>query len=178
MSRFIVAYRSAHGQTKKIAEAVAAALTARGARAELVDIKKAGGKIDANDVDGVFLGGYIHAGKYPGGLLRFAARNRQMLSSIPVHFFTACLAARAPTEESRKMMKGYLESFRKATGLAPATAEFFAGALPYTRYNPVVRTIMRKISESAGGDCDTSRDFEYTDWQAVEKFALAGMKQP
>ncbi len=147
MAGFVVAYISAHGQTKKIAEAVAAALKDKGMQVELVDIKKARGKINAKDLKGVFLGGYIHAGKYPGGLFRFVARNRQVLSSIPIHFFTTCLAAKTATEESKKTMGGYLESFRKASGLSPATAEFFAGALPYTRYNPIVRAIMRKISE-------------------------------
>ena len=176
MARYVVAYISAHGQTKKIAEAVAAALKDKGMSAEPVDIKKTRGKIDARDLKGVFLGGYIHAGKYPGGLFRFVAGNRQVLSSIPVHFFTTCLAAKATGEESRKTMEGYLESFRKASGLTPATAAFFAGALPYTRYNPIVRAIMKKISESTGGDCDTTRDFEYTDWQAVKKFALTVTK--
>lgn len=176
MARYIVAYISANGQTRKIAEAVAAALKEKGMPAELVDIKKAGGKISANDLKGIFLGAYIHAGKYPGGLFRFVARNRQVLMSIPVHFFTVCLAAKATTEDSKKTMDGYLESFREVSGLTPATTAFFAGALPYTRYNPIVRAIMRKISGSTGGDCDTSRDFEYTDWQAVKKFALAGTK--
>jgi len=174
MAGFVVAYISANGQTKKIAEAVAAALKDKGMPAALVDIKKARGKIDAKDLKGVFLGGYIHAGKYPGGLFGFVARNRQVLSSIPVYFFTACLAAKVATEESKKTMDGYLESFRKTSGIAPTTAAFFAGAVPYTKYNPIVRAIMRKINESTGGDCDTTRDFEYTDWQAVKKFALAG----
>jgi len=176
MAGFVVAYISANGQTRKIAAAVAAALKDKGMPAELVDIKKARGKINAKDLKGVFLGGYIHAGKYPGGLFRFIARNQQVLSSVPVHFFTACLAAKAATEEGKKTMDGYLESFRKVSGLTPATAAFFAGALPYTRYNPIVRFLMRKISESTAGDCDTTRDFEYTDWQAVKKFALAGTK--
>ena len=174
MARYVVAYISANGQTRKIAEAVAAALKEKKMPAELVDIKKARGTINAKDLKGVFLGGYIHAGKYPGGLFRFVARNQQVLSSVPVHFFTTCLAGKAANEESKKTMGGYLESFRKASGLSPATAAFFAGALPYTRYNPIVRAIMRKISESTGGDCDTTMDFEYTDWQAVKKFALAG----
>ena len=174
MAGYVVAYISANGQTKKIAEAVAAALKEKGMSADLVDIKKTRGKMNTSDVKGVFLGGYIHAGKYPGGLFRFVARNRQVLSSVPVHFFTVCLAAKAATEESTKTMDGYLESFRKASEITPATTAFFAGALPYTRYNPIVRSIMKKISESTGGDCDTTRDFEYTDWQAVKKFALAG----
>lgn len=174
MARYVVAYISANGQTKKIAETIAAALKDKGMQAELVDIKKARGKIDANDLKGVFLGAYIHAGKYPGGLFRFVTGNHQVLSSIPVRFFTVCLAAKVATEDSKKTMDGYLESFRKVSGLEPAKAAFFAGALPYTRYNPIVRAIMKKISESTGGDCDTTRDYEYTDWQAVKKFALTG----
>jgi menaquinone-dependent protoporphyrinogen oxidase len=174
MARVAVAYISEHGQTRKIAEAIAAALKDKGVASVLVDISKSGGTLDAADVNAVFLGGYIHAGKYPGALMRFVARNRQVLSSVPVHFFAVCLAARATTEDGRKTADGYLEQFRKASGLAPATAASFAGALPYTRYNPIVRAIMRKINQTSGGDCDTSRDYEYTDWQAVRKFALAG----
>ncbi len=36
---------------------------------------------------------------------------------------------------------------------------------------PFLRLVMRLISGMAGGDTDTSRDYEYTDWQAVERFA-------
>ena len=47
-----------------------------------------------------------------------------------------------------------------------------AGALPYTRYNFLVRFVMRRISKAEGGDTDTSRDYEYTDWAAVDRFAV------
>jgi menaquinone-dependent protoporphyrinogen oxidase len=30
---------------------------------------------------------------------------------------------------------------------------------------------MRRISRKEGGDTDTSRDYEYTDWAAVDRFA-------
>ena len=39
-----------------------------------------------------------------------------------------------------------------------------AGALPYTRYGWIKRMMMRRIVAKAGGDTDTSRDYEYTDW--------------
>jgi menaquinone-dependent protoporphyrinogen oxidase len=32
--------------------------------------------------------------------------------------------------------------------------------------------MMRLIAGAAGGDTDTSRDYEYTDWEAVERFAM------
>jgi menaquinone-dependent protoporphyrinogen oxidase len=31
---------------------------------------------------------------------------------------------------------------------------------------------MRRIAAAEGGETDTSRDYEYTDWAAVERFAL------
>jgi menaquinone-dependent protoporphyrinogen oxidase len=45
-------------------------------------------------------------------------------------------------------------------------------ALRYTRYNSLVRLVMRQISKKEGGDTDTSRDYEYTDWGAVDRFAV------
>ena len=54
--------------------------------------------------------------------------------------------------------------------LAKATATF-GGALRYTKYNVLIRIMMRVIVGFAGGDTDTSRDYEYTDWRAVEGFA-------
>jgi menaquinone-dependent protoporphyrinogen oxidase len=49
--------------------------------------------------------------------------------------------------------------------------KFVAGALPYTRYNWLKRWIMRRIVAKAGGDTDTTRDFEYTDWEDLRAFA-------
>jgi menaquinone-dependent protoporphyrinogen oxidase len=40
--------------------------------------------------------------------------------------------------------------------------------------------MMRMIVGAAGGDTDTSRDYEYTDWPAVDRFAqeFAARLQP
>ena len=46
-----------------------------------------------------------------------------------------------------------------------------AGALPYTRYNWFIRRVMKRIAAKAGGDTDTTRDYEYTDWQDLRSFA-------
>lgn len=54
----------------------------------------------------------------------------------------------------------------------PTRVELIAGALKYTQYNPLVRFIMRRIAATAGGDLDTSRDYEYTDWAAVDRFVI------
>ena len=43
--------------------------------------------------------------------------------------------------------------------------------MPYSKYNIFLRLLMQFIARVAGGDPDTSRDYEYTDWRAVEAFA-------
>jgi menaquinone-dependent protoporphyrinogen oxidase len=45
-----------------------------------------------------------------------------------------------------------------------------AGAVLYTKYNFLVRFVMKQISKSEGGSTDTSRDHEYTDWAALDRF--------
>jgi menaquinone-dependent protoporphyrinogen oxidase len=65
-----------------------------------------------------------------------------------------------------------VDEFLARTGWKPGESTSFAGALRYRKYNPVIRLLMRLIVGMAGGETDTSRDYEYTDWQAVERFAV------
>ena len=53
----------------------------------------------------------------------------------------------------------------------PTVTTTVAGALPYTKYNWLKRWVMRRIVAKAKGDTDTSRDYEYTDWNQVRGFA-------
>jgi BON domain len=47
-----------------------------------------------------------------------------------------------------------------------------AGALPYTRYGWLKRQMVKRIVEKAGSeDTDTTRDYEYTDWNDLRDFA-------
>jgi hypothetical protein len=45
------------------------------------------------------------------------------------------------------------------------------GALRYSEYSPLKRFVVRLFVRLAGGDGETSRDHEYTDWRAVAQFA-------
>ena len=62
-------------------------------------------------------------------------------------------------------------TFVRKTGWQPDRTELVAGALTYSKYNFVIRFVMRRIAAAAGGDVDTSRDYEYTDWNALDRFA-------
>jgi menaquinone-dependent protoporphyrinogen oxidase len=64
-----------------------------------------------------------------------------------------------------------VEKFLRSTGWQPTTVKTVAGALLYTQYNFIKRWVMRWIVRKAGGDTDTTRDYEYTDWKDLAQFA-------
>jgi menaquinone-dependent protoporphyrinogen oxidase len=43
--------------------------------------------------------------------------------------------------------------------------------MAYTQYGPLLRWITKVMSKRRGGPTDTSRDHEFTDWKAVDRFA-------
>ena len=45
-----------------------------------------------------------------------------------------------------------------------------AGALRYSQYNFLVRFVMKRIARKSGGSTDTTRDHDYTDWAALDRF--------
>ncbi len=96
---------------------------------------------------------------------------------MPSAFFSVSLAVAHHRNSERRNREGRAESmqvvekFTRATGWSPRRIELIAGALPYSKYNFLIRFVMRRISAHAGGDTDTSRDYEYTDWAAVDRFA-------
>ena len=45
-----------------------------------------------------------------------------------------------------------------------------AGALAYSKYNIFVRFIMKRIARRAGAPTDASRDYEFTNWPALDRF--------
>lgn len=63
-----------------------------------------------------------------------------------------------------------IDEFLELTGWQPGKIQAVAGALLYTKYNFFLRLLMKRIAKAAGGDTDTSRDHEYTDWKALDHF--------
>ena len=168
MARVLVLYATVDGHTARVAERVAARLKQAGETVDLRAIAQAPASLEA--ADAVIVGGAIRYGHHPPALERWVRSHRAPLADKPNAFFSVCLSAGGPGAKPLTA-QGYLDAFRTRTGWAPRITASFAGALPYSRYGLFTRWMMRFIVGSAGGDTDMSRDYEYTDWQAVERFA-------
>ena len=75
------------------------------------------------------------------------------------------------TPAGQHQAEDYVAHFQDQTRWTPDQCELVAGAVRYTKYNWLLRFVMRRISKSKGLETDTSRDYEYTNWDAVDRFA-------
>jgi len=111
---------------------------------------------------GVIVGASVHYGHHPAWLAAFLRKN-PVPAACKSAFFSVSLSAN----------QNYAERFLRQTDWAPQLTAVFAGALAYSKYGPIKRFAVRAFAAIAGHDTDTSRDYDYTDWQAVERFATA-----
>ena len=171
MIRVLIPYGTSEGQTARIAEYLADVIRGQGHEAYPVDVKRSGAP-GPDGYDAVIVGASVHMGKHENYVRDFVRENRDTLERLPSAFFSVSLAAHDNTEEARHEVKGYVEEFVRQTGWRPSKVGLFAGALLYTRYGFFKRWIMRKIARDKGNpDTDTSRDYVYTDWDSVKRFA-------
>jgi menaquinone-dependent protoporphyrinogen oxidase len=173
MMNIVIVYATREGQTKKIAEHMATWLRSRGDTADVIDADCATRSVELERFDGVLVVAPIHAGGYPRSIVRFAKNHRDALERVPSAFCSVGLAIASRTNDGRAQTLPLVEKFVKQTGWQPKRVELVAGALPYSKYNLLIRFIMRRIAAHEGGEVDTSRDYEYTDWGALDRFTSA-----
>jgi menaquinone-dependent protoporphyrinogen oxidase len=65
---------------------------------------------------------------------------------------------------------GVIDSFLRNSGWQPNRILPVAGALQYSKYNFLIRLVMKWIAKRVGAETDTSRDYEYTDWSRLDQF--------
>ncbi|MFD1646389.1 flavodoxin domain-containing protein [Haloarchaeobius litoreus] len=173
MAHFLVIYGTGEGQTAKVADAMRTDLRERGHEVTAYDVRAAPEDLDVSAFDAVLVGGSIHVGKHQDGVVEFASDHRDELAARPSAFFQVCLSSASDDAERKAAATGYIDAFVEATGWHPDRVASFAGALRFSEYGFLKRLMMKKIAAEATGDTDTSRDYEYTDWEAVDRFAVA-----
>jgi menaquinone-dependent protoporphyrinogen oxidase len=171
MARVLIVYSTKEGHTREIAERIARTIHDDGNEVQVSDVNGAGKQALAA-FDGILVGGSVHLGAYQASLRDFVKRNRESLERVPSSFFSVSMSAADASKESIAEVQATLDKFFRDTGWHPRHVENFAGALLYTRYNFLVRFILKRIVKSKGRpEVDTSRDYDLTDWAAVERFA-------
>jgi len=170
MSRILLIYASVEGQTTMIAERIAHTLREQAHSVDMFPAETDPARLDPAAYDGVMVGASIHYGKHPAYLRALVRRQLGALAQRPNAFFSVSLSAGGPRPKPAAAQR-YIDKFLRKTGWQPHMTASFAGAVKYSLYGPIKRRVMIVFVGLGGGETDTSRDYEYTDWDAVERFA-------
>ncbi len=165
----LLLYSTREGQTKKIMYSIAEQL--EGYECEFVDLHECG-QLDLSLYDKVLVGASIRYGSLNNKLYQFIDSHKQQLSSSKAAFYCVNLTARK-AEQGKDTPEGsvYIKTFLKKSPWQPSLIGVFAGALYYPRYRPIDRMMIRFIMKLTGGETDTTKEIEYTDWEKVSLFA-------
>ena len=166
--KILVVFHTVEGQTARIADRIAEVLRDAG---DIVDVFEVDEAPPPDLYDAVVAGGSIHAEHHSRHLVHYLKEHAIPLNAMPAALFQVSLASANPDDEHTATAQGLVHALLGKTGFEPDVVALFAGALVYTQYGWFKRRVMRSIVKHEGGDTDTSHDYEYTDWSAVEQFA-------
>jgi menaquinone-dependent protoporphyrinogen oxidase len=170
-------YATREGQTKKIVERIATNLKNRGLKADLKDVRHAS-DAGLSAYAAAILAASVHSGRHEREMTRFVKRHRAELDQLPTTFISVSLSqtgverASASPQERESFVADVttvINKFLRETAWHPKHIRPIAGALLYTRYNPLIRFVMKRIAKSVGAGTDTSLDHEYTDWTGLDR---------
>jgi menaquinone-dependent protoporphyrinogen oxidase len=171
MSAILAVYGTAYGQTELIVRRLAGHLERLGFTIAAYRGDALPADLDVDQFDGVLVAASVIRAKHQPYVRAFVTRYRDQLARRPTAFVSVSGAAGSPLPDKRAEAKTYADEFLRQTGWRPTVTALVGGALAYTKYNFLLRWIIKRISRQMGGPTDTTRDHETTDWAAVERFA-------
>jgi menaquinone-dependent protoporphyrinogen oxidase len=182
MKPVAVIYATRKGHTGRIADAVSRGLRRKGLQTNIIDLGRMPSPEDLDRYGAVVLASPVHMGQYAREVIAFVKHHRSQLDRMMSAFVSVTLSDAGrewsdATPEQHKKFLAYVrrvnERFFEQTGWHPGRIKHVAGALVYTRYNFLIRLLMKRIARKSGGSADTSRDHDHSDWVALDRFVDA-----
>lgn len=167
-----VFFATTEGQTRRIAEYIAAVLRDRGvaSRALAVTAPEAA-RLDWTRIRAVALGASLHGGTHQPEAAAFVRQHAGTLSARPSVFFSVSLGAASRDAAERAAARRLADAFPPGCGWTPSRIYSVAGRLAYTQYGFFKRWLLKQIARKEGAPTDTSRDYDLTDWNVVDDLA-------
>ncbi len=173
--KILIIYGTTEGQTRKIARFMEDSLQDDGHKVAIADASDEPPAPDGYDA--ILIGGSMHIGKYQSAVTHYITQHVAKLNKMPGAFFSVCLAIASDLNDEHREADKIKNDFLDKVGWKPTMSTQIAGALKYTQYDFFKRLIMKMISKKEGRTTDTSQDYEYTNWDEVNKFVSDFVKK-
>ncbi len=162
----LVIFATWHGKARAIAEHIAAVLLANGVDAEPCDARTIWRDgIDAS-YDGVIVVSSVHFGTHSRLMQRVVRSTAPQLAKLQTAFVS--ISGAAASLDGLDESERYIRRFLQATKWGPDFSYSCAGSIPFTQYGPLLRLMMKFTARVAGRGTDTTRDYDYTNWTALD----------
>ena len=177
MKPILVLYATREGHTRRIAEHIAATIRSRGYSADVADAAELPPDFSMDAYDAAILAASVHQEKHEKEMASFVKRFRDELECMRTIFLSVSLSEAGAQDltatpehraEAAADVRKMIDAFLHETGWHPSKVHGVAGALSYTKYNSLVRFVMKRIARAQGASTDTSRDHDLTDWEALD----------
>jgi len=177
--RAIVLFATREGHTARIAERIAADLGHYEIDVDVRDVRTLTAPPDWTRYSAAWVAASVHVGHHEREMIDFVRRHRGELTRLDAVFVSVTLSEAGAEDEraaadhrarSAADARRMIDAFVAETGWQPAHSLSVAGALAYTRYNFLVRFVMKRIARAQGGPTDTSRDHDLTNWPRLDRF--------
>ena len=145
MAKVLIVYGTAYGQTERIAREIARVLREWQNEVSLVRGDRQPAGMTPDECDGIVVASSVLYGRHRRYIERFVREHAARLNALPSAFVSVCGAMANPAPEGERVARGYRDRLRAATGWHPTIERSFAGAIPYTRYAPWVRWVIKMI---------------------------------
>ena len=174
-----VFFATREGQTRKIADRIAADFRAHELAVDLHDVKGLHSPLDWPHYEVACVAASVHGGHHEPEMIDFVRRHREQLERLAAVFVSVTLseagaedpgATPARRQQFAADAQRMIDVFVAETGWRPRRSLPVAGALAYSRYNFVIRFVMKRIARKQGAPTDTARDYEFTNWPALDRF--------
>lgn len=169
MKKALFLYATTDGQTVKICKYMQTELADYECEFQNLDESPS---VDFTAYEKIVIGASIRYGHLSKNLYRFINRNLDDLNRYKVAFFCVNLTARKE-DQGKDTPEGsvYMKTFLKKSPWTPKLQGVFAGALLYPKYKFFDRIMIQLIMRMTGGETDSSKEIEFTNWKKVTKFA-------
>jgi menaquinone-dependent protoporphyrinogen oxidase len=176
--RAAIFYATREGQTRRIAERIAADLRHKGAQADVFDVRSLP-PIEWSCYSIACVAASVHLGRHEPEMVGFVKTWKPALDRLSAAFISVSLSEAGAEDYARSYeerqhaaedVQRMIDRFLEETGWRPDRTLAVAGGLAYSKYNLLVRFVMKRIARKAGAPTDTSRDYEFTDWPTLDRF--------
>ena len=160
----IFIYSSSNGQSLKICE------TLNEEKESLILNIDRLNSVNLDNFDQIIIGASVKYGDHNKKIYNFVKNNKILLKRKKTVFFSVNATARK-SEKNTPNTNPYIIKFLKKTNWKPDHIGVFAGKIDFPNYNFLEKYIIKFIMWITNGPTDTTKTYEFTDWDAVKKFS-------